>query len=148
MSGPHEVAITATSTAVKDDRVTRDIATQEVDLNEESGNFQTENMRFTIADWPDTGYALQIFGTHNPKRAQQLVEQYAKQLSLFVYETRYSGKAWFVVVSGPYIGRDEAKQAIQDLAPGLQRLRPWPRNIASIQSDIQRFSAVIDSEQE
>ena len=67
---------------------------------------------------------------------------------LYVYETRYSGKAWFVVVSGPYIGRDEAKQAIQDLAPGLQRLRPWPRNIASIQSDIQRFSAVIDSEQE
>ena len=148
MSGPYEVVITAASTTVKDDRVTRDIATQEVDLNEESGNFQTENRRFTIADWPDTGYALQIFGTHNPKRAQQLVEQYAKQLSLFVYETRYSGKAWFVVVSGPYIGRDEAKQAIQDLAPGLQRLRPWPRNIASIQSDIQRFSAVIDSEQE
>ena len=148
MSGPHEVAITAASTAVKDDRVTRDIATQEIDLNEESGNFQTENRRFAIADWPDTGYALQIFGTHNPKRAKQLVEQYAKQLSLFVYETRYSGKAWFVVVSGPYIGRDEAKQAIQDLAPGLQRLRPWPRNIASIQSDIQRFSAVIDSEQE
>ncbi len=148
MSGPHEVAITAASTAVKDDRVTRDIATQEVDLNEKSGNFQTESRRFTIADWPDTGYALQIFGTHNPKRAKQLVEQYAKQLSLFVYETRYSGKAWFVVVSGPYIGRDEAKQAIQDLAPGLQRLRPWPRNIASIQSDIQRFSAVIDSEQE
>ncbi len=148
VSGPQELAITAASTAVKVDRATRDMATQEPDLNEESGNFETENRRFMIAGWPDTGYALQIFGTHNPKRAKQLVEQYAKQLSLFVYETRYSGKAWFVVVSGPYIGRYEAKQAIQDLAPGLQRLRPWPRNIASIQSDIQRFSAVIDSEQE
>ena len=148
MSAPHEVAITAASTAVKDDRVTRDSSIQEIDLKEESDYLLTENRRLTIADWPATGYALQIFGTHNPKRAKQLVEQYAKQLSLLVYETRYSGKAWFVVVSGPYIGRDEAKQAIQDLAPGLQRLRPWPRNIASIQSDIQRFSAVIDSEQE
>ena len=52
------------------------------------------------------------------------------------------------MISGPYTGRDEAKKAIQDLVPELQRLRPWPRNIASIQSDIQRFSAVIDSEQE
>ena len=148
MSDTHEFVITTASTALEDDSVTRDIAFQEVDLKEESGYLLTENRRLTIADWPATGYALQIFGTHNPKRAKQLVEQYAKQLLLFVYETRYSGKAWFVVVSGPYSGRDEAKQAIQDLAPGLQRLRPWPRNIASIQSDIQRFSAVIDSEQE
>jgi len=146
MSEPHEFVISRASSAVKDDSVTRDSTIQEIDLKEESGYLLTENRRLTIADWPATGYALQIFGTHNPKRAKQLVEQYAKQLLLFVYETRYSGKPWFVVVSGPYSGRDEAKQAIQDLAPGLQRLRPWPRNIASIKSDIQRFSAVIDSE--
>ncbi|MAV76227.1 MAG: hypothetical protein CL691_06370 [Cellvibrionales bacterium] len=148
MSGSYEVVTITPSTAVEDVGVTRDIATQQIDLKKKRGNFQPENRRLTIVDWPDTGYALQIFGTHNPKRAKQLVEQYAEQLSLFVYETRYSGKPWFVVVSGPYTGRNEAKQAIQDLASGLQRLRPWPRNIASIQSDIQRFSAVIDPEEE
>ena len=151
MSDRRELVTTTASAAGVDDRITRDSSdgsSQGIDLIDEIGNSQAENRRFTIADWPDTGYALQIFGTHNPKRAKQLVEQYAEQLPLFVYETRYSGKAWFVVVGGPYIGRDEAKQAIQDLATGLQRLRPWPRNIASIQSDIQRFSAVIDAKQE
>lgn len=151
MNNRRELVTTTASAAGLDDRITRDSSdgsSQGINLIDEIGNSLAENMRFTIADWPDTGYALQIFGTHNPKRAKQLIEQYADQLPLFVYETRYSGKAWFVVVGGPYIGRVEAKQAIQDLATGLQRLRPWPRNIASIQSDIQRFSAVIDAKQE
>lgn len=117
-------------------------------LTNNSDRFEATSKRLTIADWPDTGYALQIFGTHNLKRAVQLVEEYAEQLPLVVYETRYSDKPWFVVVSGPYLGRDEAKQAIETLSGGLQRLRPWPRNIASIQSDMQRFSAVINAERE
>ena len=148
INAPKEVDISTASTEVVDHRAIRDSAIQAIDFNEESDNFQKENRHLTIADWPDTGYALQIFGTHNSKSAKLLVERFAKQSSLFIYETRYSGKTWFVVISGPYTGRDEAKKAIQDLVPELQRLRPWPRNIASIQSDIQRFSAVIDSEQE
>ena len=145
---PKKVVISTASMEVEDHRSISDSTTQIIDFKEESGNFQKENRHLTIADWPDTGYALQIFGTHNSKSAKLLVERFAKQSSLFIYETRYSGKTWFVVISGPYTGRDEAKKAIQDLVPELQRLRPWPRNIASIQSDIQRFSAVIDSEQE
>ena len=121
---------------------------QNIDFVDKTDHYQTINKPLTITAWPDTGYALQIFGTHNPKRAKQLVEQYTNQVPLQVYETRYSGKPWFVVISGPYLGRDEAKKAIQTLDTGLQRLRPWPRNIASIQSDIQRFSAVIKAEQE
>ena len=93
--------------------------------------------------WTEVGYALQIFGTHNAKRAKQLVEQYFGQADLLFYETRHNGRPWYVVVNGPYTGRDAAKLSIEQLPEGLQRLRPWPRNIASIQADIRRFSAAI-----
>lgn len=97
--------------------------------------------------WPDVGYALQIFGTHNAKRAKQLVDQYFGEADLFYYETRYNGRPWYVVVNGPYKGRAAAKLSIEQLPEGLQRLRPWPRNIASIQADIRRFSAAIAADQ-
>ena len=93
--------------------------------------------------WAEVGYALQIFGTHNAKRANQLVEQYFGHADLLFYETRHNGRPWYVVVNGPYTGRDAAKLSIEQLPEGLQRLRPWPRNIASIQADIRRFSAAI-----
>lgn len=97
--------------------------------------------------WSDVGYALQIFGTHNAKRAKQLVEQYFGEADLLFYETRHNGRPWYVVVNGPYTGRDSAKLSIEQLPEGLQRLRPWPRNIASIQADIRRFSAAIAADQ-
>ncbi|MDG1938103.1 MAG: AAA family ATPase [Pseudomonadales bacterium] len=97
--------------------------------------------------WSDVGYALQIFGTHNAKRAKQLVNQYFGEADLLYYETRYNGRPWYVVVNGPYKGRAAAKLSIEQLPEGLQRLRPWPRNIASIQADIRRFSAAIAADQ-
>ncbi|MBT5293769.1 MAG: hypothetical protein HOL40_08590, partial [Cellvibrionales bacterium] len=97
--------------------------------------------------WPQVGYALQIFGTHNAKRAKQLVEQYFGEADLLFYETRHNGRPWYVVVNGPYTGRESAKLSIEQLPEGLQRLRPWPRNIASIQADIRRFSAAVAADQ-
>ncbi len=92
-----------------------------------------------LQSWPELGYALQIFGTHNDQRARQLVEQYFGQADLLFYETLHNGKPWFVVINGPYSGRQAAQQSISSLPESLQRLRPWPRNIASIKSDIERY---------
>jgi DamX protein len=95
-----------------------------------------------LLGWPQLGYALQIFGTHNPQRARSLVEKYVGSVELIFYETRHNGKPWFVVVSGPYSGREGAQAAVETLPESLQRLRPWPRNIASIKSDIKRYAAI------
>lgn len=96
-----------------------------------------------LMSWPEVGYALQVFGTHNPVRAKQLVVEHSANADLVYYETRHKGQPWYVVVSGPYTGRGMAKEGIQTLPSSLQRLRPWPRNIASIQSDITRYSDAI-----
>lgn len=89
--------------------------------------------------WPETGYALQVFGTHNQARAEELVANYFGQADLLFYETRHNGKAWFVVITGPYSGSQAARRGIADLPDGLRGLRPWPRNIASIHRDIRRY---------
>lgn len=99
-----------------------------------------------LQTWPDLGYALQVFGTHNAQRARKLVEQYYGETDLLFYETRHNGKPWYVVINGPYTGRQAAQENIRQLPDGLQRLRPWPRNIASIKSDIERYKVMLDVE--
>lgn len=108
---------------------------------------KVESAHKRLMAWSELGYALQIFGTHNAKRAKQLVDEYFGSADLLFYETRHNGKPWFVVVNGPYSGRQAARLSIEQLPESLQRLRPWPRNIASIQADIRRYGAAIAADQ-
>lgn len=95
--------------------------------------------------WSNEGYALQIFGTHNEQRAKKLVEEYFGEADLLFYETRHNGKPWFVVINGPYSGRQTAQDSITTLPESLRRLRPWPRNIASIKGDISRYDELLNT---
>lgn len=109
----------------------------------ESASNRQEAVWKRLQSWPEGGYALQVFGTHNALRARKLVEQYFGEADLLFYETRHNGKPWFVVISGPYSGRKAAQNSVALLPDSLQRLRPWPRNIASIRSDIQRYQSIV-----
>mgnify|MGYP000689945649 CR=1 FL=1 len=102
-------------------------------------------VRKRLQSWSETGYALQIFGTHNEQRAHKLVAQYFGQADLLFYETLHNGKSWFVVINGPYTGRQAAQQSISSLPESLRRLRPWPRNIASIKGDIERYHRIVEA---
>lgn len=92
-----------------------------------------------LLGWPETGYALQVFGTHNTARAEQMVKDYFGRADLVFYETRHNDKPWFVVITGPFTGSEAARNGISELPDGLRGLRPWPRNIASIHRDIRRY---------
>ena len=144
LTSPAEVAA-ATSQAETLD--TSEVSVLEGDTEVEPAEVKTHSAHKRLMAWPQVGYALQIFGTHNARRAKQLVEQYFGEADLLFYETRHNGRAWYVVVNGPYTGREAAKLSIEQLPEGLQRLRPWPRNIASIQADIRRFGAAVAADQ-
>ena len=144
LTSPAEVAA-ATSQAETVD--TSEVSVLEGGAEVEPAEVKTHSAHKRLMAWPQVGYALQIFGTHNARRAKQLVEQYFGEADLLFYETRHNGRAWYVVVNGPYTGREAAKLSIEQLPEGLQRLRPWPRNIASIQADIRRFGAAVAADQ-
>lgn len=112
-------------------------------VDDKARDRQLEKVYKRLQAWPDEGYALQVFGTHNEARARNLVEKYFGEADLLFYETRHNGKPWFVVINGPYSGRQAARESIEALPESLRRLRPWPRNVASIKSDILRFDELL-----
>ena len=140
-------AVIAVATSQAETVGTSEVSVLEGDTEVEPVEVKTHSAHKRLMAWPQVGYALQIFGTHNARRAKQLVEQYFGEADLLFYETRHNGRAWYVVVNGPYTGREAAKLSIEQLPEGLQRLRPWPRNIASIQADIRRFGAAVAADQ-
>jgi DamX protein len=137
------------ATASGDNQTATNQATASLDNSASSSQavIKVESAHKRLMAWSELGYALQIFGTHNAKRAKQLVDEYFGSADLLFYETRHNGKPWFVVVNGPYSGRQAARLSIEQLPESLQRLRPWTRNIASIQADIRRYGAAIAADQ-
>ena len=97
-----------------------------------------------ILSWNSTQYSLQIFGTHDFKKAKTLLKDFEEQVELLIYETRYNGKPWFVVINGPYSDRDISRSSVKNLPEKVRKLRPWPRNVASIQADIERYDSLVD----
>lgn len=110
----------------------------------ESVNIVPRNYKEKILSWNSTQYSLQIFGTHDFKKAKTLLKDFEEQVELLIYETRYNGKPWFVVINGPYSDRDISRSSVKNLPEKVRKLRPWPRNVASIQADIERYDSLVD----
>lgn len=144
---PVEPKKTATAPADNQATTAQAAASSDNSASTSQAAIKVESAHKRLMAWSELGYALQIFGTHNAKRAKQLVDEYFGSADLLFYETRHNGKPWFVVVNGPYSGRQAARLSIEQLPESLQRLRPWPRNIASIQADIRRYGAAIAADQ-
>jgi DamX protein len=89
-----------------------------------------------ILNLPVTAYMLQLMGALDESRTRGVVKQYIGRLPLTYVETRRKDKPWFVAVAGPYDTRAAALAAIKELPPQLQKERPWPRSIATLQQEI------------
>lgn len=88
-------------------------------------------------------YALQLLGVRSKKSAKDFMHRFERQLSsekLNVYETKYKGQPWFVVVYGPYQNKQNASQEALSLARSLKS-QPWVRPIAKIQEDIRKLNS-------
>lgn len=147
-----DTAIQTTTTSNDDAGIeTAELATNnasktEVDLNNNAAvqtllakDSAASNAHAKLLTWPETGYALQVFGTHNAARAAEMVQNYVGKADLVFYETRHNNKPWYAVIAGPYSGSEAARRGIDALPDSLRRLRPWPRNVASIHRDIKRY---------
>ena len=89
-----------------------------------------------ILNLPVNAYMLQLMGALDELRTRGVVKQYIGRLPVTYIETRRKDKPWFVAVAGPYDTRAAALAAIKELPPQLQKERPWPRSIATLQQEI------------
>lgn len=98
----------------------------------------TEDERHLLARAANR-YTLQVLAASSSTGVNQFVARHAGQ-PLRVYRTQRNGQPWHVVVLGDFSSSDEARAAIQTLPKTLQKSGPWPRDMASVQQQINQQS--------
>ncbi|MFY0640865.1 MAG: SPOR domain-containing protein [Bermanella sp.] len=105
-------------------------------------NKQADTLAFKhpLLSAPSQSYALQLLGVRNEESAKAFVRRFARQMDgskLTIYETRYKGEPWFVVVYGPMDNKQQANQQASQLSKTIKG-QPWVRPISKIQADIRQ----------
>jgi len=84
---------------------------------------------------PGSHYTLQLSSSSNSNN----LNAWAKKENLqhyMVYQTVRNGQPWYVLVSGIYANKEEAKRAVSTLPADVQAKNPWAKPIHQVQSDL------------
>ncbi|EOY8406936.1 TPA: cell division protein DamX [Enterobacter asburiae] len=84
---------------------------------------------------PSSNYTLQLSSSSNYDN----LNGWAKKSNLknyVVYQTTRNGQPWYVLVSGVYSSKDEAKRAVAALPADVQAKNPWAKPIHQVQADL------------
>jgi len=84
---------------------------------------------------PSGNYTLQLSSSSNYNN----LSSWAKKEKLdkyVVYETTRNGQPWYVLVSGIYASKDEAKRAVATLPADVQAKNPWAKPLHQVQADL------------
>ncbi|CAH0276293.1 cell division protein DamX [Enterobacter ludwigii] len=84
---------------------------------------------------PSSNYTLQLSSSSNYDN----LNGWAKKTNLknyVVYQTTRNGQPWYVLVSGVYASKDEAKRAVATLPADVQAKNPWAKPIHQVQADL------------
>ncbi len=86
---------------------------------------------------PADYYSLQLLGSRQKAPLLKYIER--NQLDpgrCAYYQGNFQGKAWYVLVYGLFADRQAALTARRELPARVQKEKPWPRSLASIQSAV------------
>ena len=77
-------------------------------------------------------YVVQLFGAWDQEGAEKAIKGFKLSKDLQISVTERDGKAWFVVVMGPFKNKAAAQASIADLPKRVTREGPWVRSVASL----------------
>ena len=81
-------------------------------------------------------FSLQLIGLSQEDKVHDFVKNNNLAGKSWYYRSTFNNKPWYIVVYGNYNSLTLANNAIQDLPYTLQKLRPYPKQIAAIQTAI------------
>ncbi len=84
---------------------------------------------------PGSHYTLQLSSSSNSTNLNAWAKK-EKLQHYMVYQTVRNGQPWYVLVSGVYASKDEAKRAVSTLPADVQAKNPWAKPIHQVQSDL------------
>jgi septal ring-binding cell division protein DamX len=95
----------------------------------------TRDEQHVLSTSPDA-FTLQLMGVRDMNELIKFIKQ--NQLpDARIIHTLYLNKDWYVLVSGKYKNHTEALKAIEILPDNIKALRPWIRQLATLQKAIQ-----------
>lgn len=92
----------------------------------------------TLTKKPRNHYSIQLMGASNTKAVDQFVAEHGLAGKVWVYQTKFRGSPWYVVLQGDYAGLSQAKSAIRKLSPELLKGQPWPKSFAQVQKELKQ----------
>lgn len=81
-------------------------------------------------------FTLQIMGVRDINELRHFVSENNLQ-EAHIFHTYYLSKDWYVLVYGRFPNHSEALKSIETLPPNLRNLKPWVRQLGSVQKAIQ-----------
>ncbi|QVP33449.1 cell division protein DamX [Salmonella enterica subsp. enterica serovar Senftenberg] len=84
---------------------------------------------------PSSHYTLQLSSSSNYDN----LNGWAKKENLknyVVYETTRNGQPWYVLVTGMYASKEDAKRAVSILPADVQAKNPWAKPLHQVQADL------------
>ncbi|WP_410735926.1 cell division protein DamX [Citrobacter koseri] len=84
---------------------------------------------------PSSHYTLQLSSSSNYDN----LNGWAKKENLknyVVYQTTRNGQPWYVLVTGVYASKDDAKRAVSTLPADVQAKNPWAKPLHQVQADL------------
>ncbi|EAA6222178.1 cell division protein DamX [Salmonella enterica subsp. salamae] len=84
---------------------------------------------------PSSHYTLQLSSSSNYDN----LNGWAKKENLknyVVYETTRNGQPWYVLVTGVYASKEDAKRAVSTLPADVQAKNPWAKPLHQVQADL------------
>ncbi|HFZ8996243.1 TPA: cell division protein DamX [Citrobacter freundii] len=84
---------------------------------------------------PSSHYTLQLSSSSNYDN----LNGWAKKENLknyVVYQTTRNGQPWYVLVSGVYASKDDAKRAVATLPADVRAKNPWAKPLHQVQADL------------
>ncbi|TQV72650.1 AAA family ATPase [Exilibacterium tricleocarpae] len=86
-----------------------------------------------------SAYTLQVLAAGSADSVREFVARQADAAALQVFTTRRAGRDWYVVVHGSFPDAASARRAIAALPQALREAGPWPRSMASVQTEIKEY---------
>ncbi len=78
-------------------------------------------------------YTLQLVGSKSERAIQALVDEHSGDLALVYFKTRRGSDDWYILTAGQFDSREAALLGVSSLPAALKDMKPWARNVASIQ---------------
>jgi DamX protein len=79
-------------------------------------------------------FTLQLLGTYNKGSLESFVKRHQLEKNTAFFVSRRNNRNWYTLVHGRFASKPLAQQAVNQLPADLQKIRPWIRRFADIQS--------------